>query len=170
MTVYASGQSHFGKIAMLTILVIAGVLADWASKLVARSLLSIQEPTAIWPGFNFSLGFNRGVAFGLFPAESSLGFYLMLAVQLLLVGGVLFVFFRATDFLIRMFLAMIVGGASANLFDRLLYGGVTDFLDFYVEKWHWPAFNLADIFICVGVAGLIASDVFTLRKTEITGM
>jgi signal peptidase II len=60
-------------------------------------------------------------------------------------------------------LALILGGAVGNLIDRLMYGHVIDFLDFYVKNWHWPAFNVADIAICLG-AGLYILD--ELRRSK----
>jgi signal peptidase II len=167
MTGFSSIRPRVGKIAMLATSVTAGVLADLASKSVARSLFSIHDPIAVAPGFNFSLGFNRGIAFGLFPAESIFELYFMFATQLLLLCGLLFMFFRVTHFLMRLFLASIIAGAFANFFDRMLYGRVTDFIDLYIGDWHWPAFNLADIFICVGVIGLIITDAMSSKKVEI---
>jgi signal peptidase II len=62
--------------------------------------------------------------------------------------------------------AMILGGAIGNAIDRLVFGSVTDFLDFHLLGWHWPAFNVADVAICVGVACLVASSVNRPRASD----
>ena len=64
-------------------------------------------------------------------------------------------------------LALIIGGALGNVIDRVRFGAVLDFLDFHYQNWHWPAFNLADSFICVGVFILIVIEIFENKKKKI---
>lgn len=145
--------------------VVAGVLADILAKLAARALLPPYEPVAVLPGFNLALGFNPGVAFGLFPAGSTFGFAAMVALQAILVAGLGFMLFRTSNLLAQFCLAAILAGALGNLTDRIANGAVTDYLDFYLGRWHWPAFNLADILITAGATGLIAQEFLASRRS-----
>ncbi|MBD3273144.1 signal peptidase II [Candidatus Dependentiae bacterium] len=111
---------------------------------------------SVFKGLNFYLILNRGVSFGLFSSSSSTIFYLLTTLIFLVIT--LFVFFsileyiRGTNIFWHIF---IIAGAYSNILDRFLYKGVIDFIDFYIGYWHWPTFNLADIFIVVGVFGLL---------------
>lgn len=134
----------------------AGVfLLDRLTKWVIETHVSFLDTLRIIPGF-FDIVHteNRGVAFSLFNDSTSewrtslLVLFSMAAV--VLVGGFIF---RRAERLDRYSLAgfaLILGGALGNVFDRIVWGRVTDFLDFYIGSYHWPAFNVADSAIVVG--------------------
>ncbi|HYC05322.1 MAG TPA: signal peptidase II [Azospirillaceae bacterium] len=109
----------------------------------------------VTPFFNLVMAWNRGVSFGMFAHEAEIMPYVLIAVALAIVG-VMVVWLRRTD---RVFQAVaigaVIGGAIGNVIDRLRFGAVADFLDVHAAGWHWPAFNVADSFICVGVAMLL---------------
>jgi signal peptidase II len=130
---------------------------------ISKAMVVARLPhRASWPAddtpiigafFRFYHSHNTGVAFGMFQGHSER--FLILA--LIVVMGLLWYQSQlpTSDRWTRLALGMQVGGALGNIADRLRQGYVTDFLDFYVGKWHWPTFNLADSAIVVGVGILI---------------
>ena len=140
---------------------------DLIVKKWAQGGLAFGQPVAVIPGFNLTLLYNPGVSFGLFPVGSSTGLILMLSLQLLLCLGIAFYAWSVSKSRMVWPLLLLLSGALANLVDRFFYGAVTDYLDFYVESSHWPAFNLADVWITLGVVGLIGAE-FVLRPRNET--
>ncbi|MEP9370128.1 signal peptidase II [Ancylobacter polymorphus] len=132
--------------------------ADQASKWVI--LNHVMAPPQVIPVtgfFNLVLGRNTGVSFGLFGDAPP---WMLIAFTLAIVTGLLVWMKRADDRLTAVSLGLIVGGALGNLVDRLQHGAVTDFLDFYLGAYHWPAFNLADVAIVSGVGLLLLESVW----------
>lgn len=117
--------------------------------------------------FNIVFTQNRGMSFGLFNNSSSIIFYLVTGVVITLCGYLFYWLWKEKNKLIRLGLSAIIGGALGNLYDRFLRGGVVDFLDFHIESFHWPAFNVADSFIFIGVIVLLWADI-TNKKQRIT--
>lgn len=110
--------------------------------------------------FNLVLTWNRGVSFGLFSDGAAFVPALLIGLAVG-IGGLLVGWLWRTDrVLIAVCLGLVLGGAAGNLIDRVTYGAVVDFLDFHVAGWHWPAFNLADSAISVGVAIIVIDSVF----------
>jgi signal peptidase II len=143
------------------VLVLAVVALDRATKLAVASSMHVGESVALVPGF-LSLTYvrNRGAAFGLFAGASDAwraGF--LAAVALLAVFALVWLFasLPRTARWQRAAAAAVIGGALGNLYDRIVYGEVVDFVDVYVRQWHWPAFNVADSCITVGVIVLVAA-------------
>ena len=115
---------------------------------------------------NFYLIWNKGIAFGFFSFGTE-SLYNFLSIIILLI--ILFIFFmlkQATG-LKKYSLLMILGGALGNFFDRLFYKAVPDFIDFHVGDFHWFIFNVADIFISIGVIFLISLELIA-KKNNIT--
>jgi len=117
----------------------------------------------VLPVLNLTLGFNRGVSFGLFSADGAAGWWALVLLTLAISGLVGWLWHRARATLERVGYAAILGGALGNLLDRLPDGAVTDFIDFHVAGRHFPTFNMADIAICVGVALLLISSLLSSR-------
>ena len=138
---------------------------DLTVKKLAQDSLEFGKPMMVFPGFNLTLLFNPGVSFGLFPAASSTGLVFMLMVQAVLCFGIVVYGWTVRTRGIIWPLLLLLSGALANLVDRFMYAAVTDYLDFYIGSYHWPAFNLADIWITLGVAGLIAAE-FLAKPTD----
>lgn len=134
------------------------LVIDLAVKRIAQHTLDYGLPIPVFPGFNLTLIFNPGVSFGLFPVGSDTGLVFMLLVQAVLCLGIAFYAWMQRARTIVWPLLLLLSGALANLVDRFLNGAVTDYLDFYIGAYHWPAFNLADACITLGVAGLIAAE------------
>jgi signal peptidase II len=141
-------------------------VADAATKSMAKALLAHREPVNLLPGVDLTLGFNRGISFGLFPTESFAAAVMMITAQITIVTGLAIWMWRATDLFTRTGLALVVGGAGGNIADRIRFGAVTDFIDLYVGDWHWPAFNAADTFIVLGVACLVVSNILASRSAR----
>ncbi len=142
---------------VLSALVLA--LDQW-SKLWIEASLELQGRLPILPGF-FDLVHvqNTGIAFGLFPAGRELAGTLLLTALGFAALTVVSLYFRSTserEPLLLLSLALVLGGAVGNLVDRLLLRGVTDFLDVYVGAHHWPAFNVADSGVTVGIVLMLA--------------
>lgn len=150
-------------------LLVAAILAlDRYTKHLVDSAWNLGDTVAIIPGF-FSLTYvrNRGGAFGLFsdlPEAWRVTFFVIFAVATV---AALVWMLRSTprsDVLQRFAITSVIGGAGGNLYDRLRYGEVIDFLDVYVGDWHWPAFNVADSFISVGVVLLLLASFRTVPQ------
>ncbi len=145
----------------LIIFIVAGLtlLLDQVTKLVIVKSLSVYQTITVVPGFfNITLVHNPGGAFGFLAGQGHLLRTTMFVVVSLLAAGFIVYLYvktpRRHPFLLAG-LSLILGGAMGNLIDRVRQGAVVDFLDFYVNALHWPAFNLADSAISVGMAVLL---------------
>lgn len=114
--------------------------------------------------FNIVFTWNPGTSFSLFRAMGESAPIVLIVLTSALIGFIgHYLFTRAPrDEVLP--LALIVGGALGNLIDRIRFGAVVDFLDFHIGGWHWPAFNVADICICVGVGLYLLNWYFARRK------
>ena len=138
-------------------------ILDIVSKWFVVTHLTVHHAVEILPIFNFYLTYNSGVSFSMFSAGSELGIALLIGVALAICLAIVYMICQEKDRLVRSALAMILGGALANVFDRLRYGAVIDFLDFHWKQYHFPAFNVADSAICIG-AGLILLQILRRKK------
>jgi len=144
----------------------AAVLAlDQLTKVAAASWLVLHEPVPVLPFFNLTLIHNTGAAFGFLSWASGWQnlFFIVVAAVACVVIMVMLRRTGAGDPWLATTLSLILGGAAGNLIDRLIYGYVIDFADFFIGTWHWPAFNVADSAISIG-AVLLVADSFGLRK------
>ena len=114
---------------------------------------------------NFFLVWNTGVGFGLLSLESS-NYYHVLTTIIGLINVVLIYLLFKVKNIYAYFLAIIIGGSLGNLFDRIYYYAVPDFIDLHIGNFHWFIFNIADIFITLGIIGLIFVEL--LKKEEIS--
>jgi signal peptidase II len=158
------------RIVILAAVSLATVLLDQATKFHIMQSMRLHESIPIIPNF-FSLTYirNPGAAFGLLASSGQIfrliffSFTSLFALGLL---GTIFFRLRQDDWLGHLSIAAILGGAIGNMLDRLRYGEVIDFLDFYIQSYHWPAFNVADSAISIGVFFLILHFVFEKRETD----
>ncbi|SNR71928.1 signal peptidase II [Desulfurobacterium atlanticum] len=143
---------------MLVFLVAVFVFVlDRMTKLLALKYLK-GNVIEVVPGF-FRLIYaeNKGAAFSLFSSFSGIGrFVFLILVPLIVIAGIIYVLIyrKELSFIERISFSLILGGAAGNLYDRVVYGKVIDFLDFYIGKYHWPAFNVADIAVFLGTVAL----------------
>jgi len=144
------------------------ILLDQATKLVIVEALRVGQGIPVIPGF-FDIVFvlNPGAAFG-FLATLSEGVRNPFFILITVVAVILIVFYHTrflhADRLASVALGLILGGAIGNLIDRLRYGMVVDFLDFHVSRYHWPAFNVADSAISIGVSLMFLDMVLDWRR------
>ena len=113
---------------------------------------------------NFELIWNKGIAFGLLSFSSSTIYNFISLVIFFVIMIIIFLLFRAKKNE-KLFLTLILGGAIGNLYDRIIYKSVPDFIDFHINNFHWFIFNIADIFITLGVFWLILVELFK-KKDE----
>jgi signal peptidase II len=113
---------------------------------------------------NFSLVWNSGIGFGILQLEANI-FYLLISIIITAINLILIYWMlTSSNYLESIFISIILGGSLGNLFDRYYYSSVPDFIDLHYESFHWFTFNIADIFITVGIIGLIIIDLFKIKK------
>lgn len=146
------------RVGMIVAVVV--LVADQLSKAWFLDLMQ-QNPAGIrlTPFFNLVMVWNTGVSFGLFSEDSALRSGILIAVSVAVMIWLLVWLWRAEHRLVAIALGGIIGGAIGNVIDRIRFGAVFDFLDFHAFGWHWPAFNIADSAIVLGV-GLLLLDGF----------
>ena len=136
-------------------------LIDRASKLLIISFPETYEQVgfSVTSFLNFNLIWNEGIAFGLFSFDEKL-YYNLLTIFIILVTTVIsWLMFKSKGFEKFCFI-MILGGSFGNIFDRIFYSAVPDFIDIHINNFHWFIFNVADIFISIGVILLIVLEFF----------
>ena len=141
---------HHGLIIAVVI-----AIADQATKwLIVTRVMDPPRIIEVLPFFNLVMVWNRGVSFGAFSDGSAIMGWVLTGFALAIAAGLVFWLWRAKDRLTAIAVGLIIGGAIGNVIDRVRIGAVADFLDFHLGNYHWPAFNLADSAITIGV-GLI---------------
>lgn len=153
---------------LYTIIVLAVIAADQLTKLWILRVFELYQVKEIIPGF-FNLVYvtNTGAAFSMLAGVDSPWrhyFFLAIGIAACLGLSIAAYRFRADHKGYMVGLALIAGGAIGNLIDRLRYGSVVDFLDFYFGSYHWPAFNVADSAICVGAVLFLLVNILEERK------
>ena len=145
-------------------------LLDQLSKLeILRYFASspVRDPLVeITPYFDLVRTYNHGMSFGLFDYGSAINDALFSAVATAIVAVLIVWLRRVTHPLLAIAIGLIIGGAVGNVIDRLRLGGVVDFLYFHIGPYAWPAFNLADTAICVGVAAMLLDGLLLHRQAH----
>ena len=155
-------MGRYGLIA-LSILV---VIVDQLSKFVIRNNFSLYESKNFIPGWDWILIYNEGSAFGFLAHQGGWQQFLFGGLALFIsIGLIYYILWKEYHRLTGLAFSFILGGSLGNLIDRIADGRVTDFIDWYVSGYHWPAFNIADSFISVGVVLLIIESLF-IRKSK----
>jgi signal peptidase II len=155
----ARGLVTAAVVAVLDQLTKAAVLAFLAGRVFG-------DPETITPFFNLALTYNRGISFGLFNGGAGVNALVFSLVAAAIVGVLIYWLRRASSPLLAVAIGLIIGGAVGNVIDRLRLGAVVDFLDFHVGALHWPAFNLADSAICIGVAAMLLDSLLLRREAH----
>ena len=134
-------------------------LIDQVSKYYIINVFEFQNETIYLSSFlNLQLIWNEGIAFGLLSFENDL-YYNSITFVIIIVILIL-LFLIKNDDQYSYFYSIIVGGALGNLIDRIRYSSVPDFIDFHISNFHWFVFNIADIFVSLGVICLIVAEIF----------
>ena len=138
---------------------------DRISKIYLLNLQStgVDIDFYVFPFLNFYLIWNTGIGFGLASMETNIYYHIITAFIALVIIGLIFFLIKSRGVNIYLF-SLIIGGALGNLFDRIYYYAVPDFIDLHLGNYHWFIFNVADIFITIGIIGLIIVELFKAKK------
>jgi signal peptidase II len=140
-------------------LALLAILLDQVSKPLLRDWLA-GGGVQVTSFFNLVSAWNRGVGFSLLVMQGAAGPYILAGAALVIAGGMVVWLWRTRRLLPAAALGLIIGGALGNVIDRLRYGAVFDFLDFHLADNHFPAFNVADSSLSIGVVLLIIDGLF----------
>lgn len=147
------------RITGLAIAFMVFILDQWSkAEILKEPALSTHNVMEITPFFNLALVFNRGVSFGMLASHNQP--LILICIALAITAILLVWLWRSKEPVTPMAIGCIIGGATGNIVDRIYYGAVVDFLDFHVAGMHWPAFNIADSFVFIGVVVLCAYSMF----------
>ena len=157
------------KILLNSIIVLSLFLIDRISKIYILKVAELESKVDVYltPYLNLYLIWNKGIAFGLFSFEKFF-IYQSISLVILIISIALIVMIVKSDGFKKYSLILILGGALGNLFDRIYYSAVPDFIDLHINDFHWFIFNVADIFITIGVICLILDELFFYKKTNET--
>ena len=149
------------------LIILIAFAIDRASKLYLLNLQStgIDIDFYVFPFLNFFLVWNTGIGFGLISSEANI-LYHFLTFIIVIVNLILLVFLVKTKGIYSYLFAIIIGGSLGNLLDRIYYRAVPDFIDIHIGDFHWFVFNVADIFITVGIIGIILLEIFKNEKAS----
>lgn len=146
--------------------ILAVVISDQLSKFIITRKVSLMTIKSVVPGFfNITYIRNRGAIFGFLSGSGSQFIYIVLTLaSLTALSLVVYYFFRTphSERFMKISLSLILAGALGNLIDRIFRGYVVDFLDFYIKKWHWPSFNIADL--CISIGAILLIYTFLVKK------
>ena len=149
------------KILLNSIIISIIFLIDRISKIYILKIAELENTVDIYltPYLNLYLIWNKGIAFGLFSFEKSF-IYQSISLVIFIISIALIVMIIKSEGFKKYSLILILGGALGNLFDRVYYSAVPDFIDLHMNGFHWFIFNVADIFITIGVICLILDELF----------
>lgn len=140
------------------------LFADQLSKYWLAAQLNNGDSIALGDYFNWVKVWNTGVSFSMFNNHGDLGRIVLCTLSLVVCAFLLWWLKKEKDKIKIISLGLIIGGALGNVIDRVRFGAVLDFLDFHIADHHWPAFNLADSFICIGAGILIFLELLNGQK------
>ena len=134
---------------------------DRASKMYLINLqeTGIDVDIYVFSFLNIYLLWNTGIGFGLISSEANLFYHFISFIILLINIFLIYLLYKLKNIQSYM-IALILGGSLGNLFDRMYYYAVPDFIDFHIEEFHWFVFNIGDIFITLGIFGLLFIELF----------
>jgi len=157
-------MSRYFRLGLL--IAVAIVIADQVTKwLIVTQVMAPPRVIEVLPFFDIVLVHNRGISFGAFNTGSDSMAWALTGFALLIAAGLLVWLWRAKTGLIATALGLVIGGAIGNVIDRVRIGAVADFLDVHVGTYHWPAFNLADSAITIGVALILLEALLGERRS-----
>jgi signal peptidase II len=163
-----AGFNSKGLLFPILIIVMVFSFSWWARETIIETLNLYEKIILIKDFFSITYVRNPGVAFGLFSewnAAYRLPFLLGVTIIALSLIGYLLIKSRRDNWMMRAGLSLLAGGAAGNFYERLMYGEVVDYLDFYLGNYHWPTFNVSDVSISTGI-GFILFCYYIQRKGE----
>ena len=160
--------NFFNKIENLfSILIISIIffLDRYSKNIILERASNGEERLFINDFLNFDLVWNSGIGFGLLDLEASVIYHVVSAFILFIILFILVLMIKTKNN-DKFFYALIIGGAFGNLYDRITYYSVPDFIDFHINDYHWFTFNIADIFISAGIILLISNEIFLKNENN----
>ena len=144
----------------------AVLLADQLSKLWLLELLDQHAgEITLLPFFNLVMVWNKGISFGLFGA-ADLGPWPFVVLSGAIVAGLVIWLWRIDQRLLSLAVGAVIGGAVGNMVDRIRFGAVADFFDLHILGYHWPAFNIADSAIVIGVGAIVLDAIWHRHERQ----
>jgi len=142
-------------------------LADRLTKIYILKIAEVENTVDIYINtyLNFYLIWNKGIAFGLFSFNERFIYNIITVIILLIIVVILIMVIKNKGFK-KYSLMFVLGGSLGNLFDRIYYSAVPDFIDFHLNDFHWFVFNVADIFITLGIVCLIFDEILINGKNN----
>ena len=156
---------NFNKALLNSVIVIIIFLVDRFSKIYIIKIAELENAVDIYLNsyLNFYLIWNKGIAFGLFSFDEKY-VYNMITLIIVTITIIVLIMMSKSEGLKKYSLLFVFGGSLGNLFDRIYYNAVPDFIDFHINDFHWFVFNVADIFISLGIMCLIFDEIFINNK------
>ena len=154
----------FSKEGIISILVIFSLfILDRITKIAIIKHQLNNDSIYINKYLNFELVWNTGIGFGLLSQNANIYYHLT---SLIIFSVIVFLVYLITksNFLEKILFSFVLGGALGNVYDRLVYFAVPDFIDFHINNFHWFTFNIADIFITLGIILIIIQDLILKKK------
>lgn len=142
------------------------IVLDQSSKFLIISNVPLNEVINIFPGFNIVHYQNVGISFGILSPSTIIEYSILLTMIIFVIIFLIYAFFKFHNVFEKILLSLLIGGAIGNLIDRIKYKTVIDFLDVYYGNYHWPAFNIADIFIFTSTCAIILFNLF--KSSDLT--
>ena len=143
----------------IIVIIFAFVLDRYSKILVIKMIEANQSAILINDYLNITLNWNRGIAFGLLSFNATTIYHLISILILTIIIYLIYLMVKS-DSIGKIIFALIIGGAIGNLYDRFNFYAVPDFIDFHIKTFHWFTFNLADIFISIGIFLMIIKEFF----------
>ncbi len=152
---------------LLIILSIFGLDRFSKAYVISINEKSLSSDLFVSKYLNINLIYNEGIAFGLLSFEENYIYQILTTIIFIIIIILLFMIFRAkTKKYEKIGLILIAGGALGNFYDRIIYNAVPDFIDLHIGNFHWFIFNIADIFITIGVLWLIFLEIISKKKVN----
>ena len=160
-------SSLIKKLSIYFLIVLVIFSFDRISKVLILNILEDKDKVDIYINsfLNFYLVWNKGIGFGLFSFDESTAYNLITFIIFVINGIIIYLVFIEKGIKVY-FLLTILGGSLGNLFDRLYYNAVPDFIDLNYQGYHWFIFNVADIFITVGIICLIFAELLNYKSND----
>ena len=154
-------KENLKKILINIAIVLLIFLTDRISKIYILKVAELENTVDIYINsyLNFYLIWNKGIAFGLLSYNENYIYNMVTLAITIIVIAILIMLIKAEGFR-KYSLILVLGGSLGNLFDRIYYSAVPDFIDFHINNFHWFVFNVADIFITLGIICLIFDEIF----------
>ena len=153
------------KFSLSLLILVTVFIVDRLTKFYILNLAEVKNSIDIYitSYLNLYLIWNKGIAFGLFSMNESIAYNFITIIIAIIILIILFMMWK-NDNIQRFFLAFVAGGALGNFYDRIIYTAVPDFIDIHFQGFHWFVFNVADIFITIGIFCLILVEFFYNNK------